>query len=61
MKKQYKSPKIKLLDIEAEQPIAASPFIPVIPGSGVTPGEAEAKRFTSLIIDDEEEYEECDE
>lgn len=60
MKKQYKSPKIKLVDIETESPLAASPFLPVVP-DGVTPDQAEAKRFSGLIIDDSEEEEECDE
>lgn len=60
MKKQYKSPKIKLIAIEAGMTLAAA-SLPVDPEHGVLPEEAEAKRFSGLIIDDSEEEEEWDE
>lgn len=58
MKKQYISPRIKSFVVEMESPIADSPFLPVRPEDGVTPGEAESKRQGSLIIDDDDEDEE---
>lgn len=57
MKKQYISPNIKIAAIELAALMVNSPdpsTIPVVPETGVPPGQAESKRHGLIILDDEE-------